>query len=230
MKRAYLFVGLMLFVALEAGLFLDVDRPVALWAHALDRTHPELINLFRSYTDVGKSKWSLWPSGLATIFCLLLVRVRSLAPLWRARAAVWGKSLLFVFACVALSGLVTDAIKPILGRARPVEFLRDGLYGFFPGSFTAAFNSMPSGHTTTAFALMGALYVVWPRARIFWLAGALALGISRMMVDAHFVSDTLAGALVGSLTVWVLRPLFYHQWKYPIIMRLFPIDAGDGKV
>src|SRR5262249_35796904 len=87
---------------------------------------------FQSWTDLGKSKWYLWPSGIGAIICSLLVRQKSLAQRVRKRAAQIGDFLLFLFLCVAVSGIVTDIIKPILGRARPVELQDHNAYGFSP--------------------------------------------------------------------------------------------------
>ncbi|MDE1901417.1 MAG: phosphatase PAP2 family protein [Alphaproteobacteria bacterium] len=212
-----------LFLLIETALMLFADRPIALWAHGLDTTHHALIDFFRHITNFGKSTWYLWLCGIATILCGFLSRAQSAPPFARRLCAYIGSRALFVFLTIAVSGIVADIFKPIIGRARPVELLRDNLYGFhFFTTAGFAWNSMPSGHTTTAFALGFSLCALYPRLRPLWLAIAVTLGLSRVMVDAHYVSDVCAGAVLGSLTVRVF--LAYRKlqpWRV-----IFPIDTN----
>ena len=63
--------------------------------------------------------------------------------------------------------------------------------------------SMPSGHTTTAFAVASAIYFALPsatRARHGWLFVLAALtGLSRIAVGAHWPGDVAVGASLGLL-------------------------------
>lgn len=64
--------------------------------------------------------------------------------------------------------------------------------------------SMPSGHTLTAFAVAGAIYFALPRAtrwRYAWMwLLALATGLSRIAVGAHWPGDVVVGAALGLLS------------------------------
>ncbi len=64
--------------------------------------------------------------------------------------------------------------------------------------------SMPSGHTTTAFAVATSLYLALPsatRRRHLWLFGvALLTGISRIAVGAHWPADVAVGMVLGILS------------------------------
>ena len=44
------------------------------------------------------------------------------------------------------------------------------------------------------------------------------------MVNAHFLSDTIAGALVGALTVYGFQKFFNHDGTDHIKQCIFPID------
>ncbi|MDT8990008.1 phosphatase PAP2 family protein [Curvibacter sp. APW13] len=63
--------------------------------------------------------------------------------------------------------------------------------------------SMPSGHTLTAFAVASAIYFALPpqrRLRFAWLwLLALATGLSRIAVGAHWPGDVVVGAALGLL-------------------------------
>jgi len=209
----FMLAGL-LFILLELVLIAFIDRPVSEYFRMLDARHKPLVDFFRAWTDIGKSCWYLWPSGIGALIAFA-------GAVWgkfpAAKRAAWrwtGQTLSFFFASVALSGIVTDLLKPLLGRARPVLLQRQGFYGFDPLSFHAAhhsFNSMPSGHATTAFAVGFVLVALQPRWRVWALAFAVAVSVSRIVVNAHYLSDTLAGAAVAILTVLILRNLFYRR-------------------
>ena len=118
-------------------------------------------------------------------------------PLLRRLSAV-------LFLSVAASALVTDVLKVLFGRARPWVWFSDGFYGFHPMNFKAAFQSFPSGHATTAFAVAFALSVIFPKGRTVFLIGGTLVALSRVFVYAHFLSDVIAGALVAYVTVRVI--------------------------
>jgi membrane-associated phospholipid phosphatase len=134
---------------------------------------------------------------------------------WRSHAL----APLFVFASVALAGLTTDLVKALAGRFRPKLFFRDGSYGFDFLHTRADYVSFPSGHTTTAFALATALTLLWPRYAAGYFLLALAIGASRVLANAHWVSDVLAGGLVGVGVTLYLDALFRANGAAPAALR-----------
>ena len=212
-------VGFFLF---ETLLFFYVDRPLAVYTHALDASAHDLIDFFRAITDLGKAKWYLWPCGLAALFCGFLVRGRGVLPAYRRLFAYVGVRAFFLFATLSLSGILADIVKPFAGRARPRLWLDSQVFGFDPfNTYGFLWNGMPSGHTTTAVALACSLSVFYPRLRVLWFAFALLIAASRVMVDAHYLSDVCAGAMLGWLTVRIFVNYgMIHVWKV-----IFPIDG-----
>ncbi len=118
-----------------------------------------------------------------------------------------------------LSTTVTTTIKVLAGRARPrrdttkalgFRLLR-GLPKFLGGEGTE-FQSFPSGHATTAFAVASASTAEFSHWIDEWhsphmykylvggvlFGGASLVGISRMYNNAHWASDVLAGAAIGT--------------------------------
>jgi undecaprenyl-diphosphatase len=227
-QRRYALLALCFFVT-EALLVSFVDRPVSDFMRGLDSTQPDLINFFRATTDFAKSKWYLWPSAFGILACSLLLHARMLNANRRKAIVRTGHNLLFLFTSIALSGIITDIIKPILGRARPVEWARDQFYGFQPFTFQAAMNGMPSGHTATAAALAATLIILFPRGRIFWIALGFFFALSRIMVNAHYVADVFAGIAVGILTTLVVARYRSAQGMFPYMKGIFPIDKSRGK-
>ncbi len=58
--------------------------------------------------------------------------------------------------------------------------------------------SFPSGHTTAAFMMACLVGVFFPIATLPMYAWATLIGMSRVMLRVHFLSDILAGMLLGT--------------------------------
>ncbi|HJR63897.1 MAG TPA: phosphatase PAP2 family protein [Gemmatimonadaceae bacterium] len=128
---------------------------------------------------------------------------------------------------IILAGAATELLKLSLGRARPNappwvddgELERPDADDFRPGKRHNAWASLPSGHTTAAFAAASAitaeLHESKPRlARVAGpiLYGSAALvGISRMYSNDHWASDVLLGAAVG--TFFGRKVVRYHHTR-----------------
>jgi undecaprenyl-diphosphatase len=212
------------FVAFEIALIFFVDQPLSQFIRNLDTTRPALIYFFRAITDYGKSIWYLWPSGLGILVCAAALRFGTRSEAQRQKLARLGQALLYFFLSVAVSGLFTDAIKPLLGRARPVEWDRKQAYGFHPITFHATWNSMPSGHATSAAAVAVALWFLVPRYRVVWMALGLLLAFSRVMVNAHYLSDVLAGIMMGGICSYAFWHRLQREGMFPRLKGIFPID------
>ena len=91
------------------------------------------------------------------------------------------------------AGLVTEALKQISNRPRPLSD-----YG--RGDFYDGGDSFPSGHSTTAWTLATVVAMEYHgRPLIKWSAFGLAtaVSISRYTGQNHFLSDVLVGSAMG---------------------------------
>ncbi|MDX2028959.1 MAG: phosphatase PAP2 family protein [Alphaproteobacteria bacterium] len=228
-KKHYILSGIFLFLALEILLITFADKPISQELRIIEAQNPGLIGFFRSYTDLGKSKWYLWPSGIAILVFSALLHMKLFSRQARMKLKRIGEKLLFFFLCIAASGIITDILKRLIGRARPVKLEQDGLYGFFPVVFESRFHSMPSGHATTAFALAFALAVLLPRWRVAFFALGVFLAVSRIMVNAHFLSDVLAGGVIAYLTTLLMQRLDAYHGMFLARDSIFPIDRKSRR-
>ena len=109
-----------------------------------------------------------------------------------------------------------------------------------PFVWRASYAGMPSGHATTAFAVLVAFGTLWPRYRTVFLIYALLIAVSRVLVTAHYPSDVLAGALVGIGGAVLVRRYFalrglgfgiagdgtIHQYPGPSLRRIKAVARG----
>jgi len=114
----------------------------------------------------------------------------------------------YVFTVVAGAGLAGDVLKPVFGRGRPRLFIADGTFGFTWRGAHAVYWSFPSGHAITIVALAAALAVVERRGVPLYVAGALLVMASRIVLDEHYLSDVLAGAALAGVATWAATAAF----------------------
>jgi undecaprenyl-diphosphatase len=193
-------------VALTAAVFLLVMSLLDVRAIVGARALPQWFkDIFDWITDYGKSGYFLWPLGL------LFIGLAALPPLspvsQRVLAAVMAR-IGFLFAAIALPGIATNAIKYVIGRARPFVGGSPDAFLYAPFNGTAAYASMPSGHTTTALSVLVAFGILWPRLRPYLLIYALLICMSRVVVTAHHPSDVMGGAVMGALGALLVARYF----------------------
>jgi len=109
---------------------------------------------------------------------------------------------------IVLSGAATGLLKGLLGRQRPyVEAGDADDFALGSGFRNGRRASLPSGHTTAAFATAAAVTEEtgrwWPHAPRFvgpvLYGGASLVGLARMYDDKHWASDVVLGAGIGTL-------------------------------
>lgn len=105
----------------------------------------------------------------------------------------------------------TYLLKKTINRRRPGEI--DPTFSVLT---PASSRSFPSGHTSEAFSLATSLTIALPKWYVIAPAYAFAglVGYSRMYLGAHYPSDVIAGALVGSATAWLS-----YQFNKKIVQR-----------
>ena len=195
------------------------DPLVVAWQRRL----PGWFKLPFEYLDYfGWSGTILWPVGIAV---LLLFTFERLDLPRRARAAitVLQLRLVLVFLAVGAPGLAVSIIKRVIGRLRPWAFDSQGHLAFDPAAWTAQAASFPSGHATTAFAAAVVLAALWPRARVPLLVLAALAALARVVLDAHYLSDAIGGAVFGTLGAALVVRAF--AWR-----RLTLKITADGTI
>ncbi len=111
---------------------------------------------------------------------------------------------------VVLTKLFTSWSKGVFGRVRPYVNHGPRDFNLFKFSKSENFKSMPSGHVSSAFALMTVIakqYDHW-YVEIPAYTFAVSVAFQRMTSRNHWASDTIAG---GALGYWVSSMLVQKQ-------------------
>ncbi|MBN2630872.1 MAG: phosphatase PAP2 family protein [Rhodobacteraceae bacterium] len=181
-------------------LAMALDRPVQTLADAMDPTTRQL--LFQ-VTRPGNSAWPLG-IGLALLGPLVLALRQAVGrqrlALLRVRA-----ELAFFLGSIALSGTIAVIAKNVIGRARPTNTQASGIFDFAPLTTVHSWASFPSGHATTATAMMLAMALILPRHALGFLTFGLLVAFSRALIGVHWLSDVVAGVALGAAVTLMLR-------------------------
>ncbi|MDD5435563.1 MAG: phosphatase PAP2 family protein, partial [Nitrospira sp.] len=122
------------------------------------------------------------------------------------------------------AGIITTSLKVITGRSRPRN--GDGTYHFQPFSGD---DSFPSGHTTQAFALASVIAEHYDDQWIDMTSYGIAtlVGLARIEQEAHFPSDVVAGAIIGTVVgKSIVRYNKGHHGKYTLLPVMDGQTAG----
>jgi membrane-associated phospholipid phosphatase len=165
------------------------------------RSSDVLSGIDSSVAEWGNDHASAWSHDALTL-------VTQLGETWLVvlvGIVVWGVELartrnrwvaLFLLAVILGDKLLTEAIKQLVDRARPTLEAVAATLG----------PSFPSGHTSTAAASWAAFALVagrwWGRRAWPALAGgavgiAVAVALSRVLLDVHWLTDVLGGLALG---------------------------------
>ena len=189
MTKPWVMISYALLVTLS---FLYIDKPIALFVHGLD--WGVWVAVFKGFTLLGCK--TMYVIGLPVLALVLRYVLKNIP--WACRT--W-----FLWLCVFIPNAVAFVLKVMFGRARPELFLQAQEYGFEWGRLDHMHHSFPSGHTTTIMGLVFALWVIIPRYRFVFLCLGVAVGISRILLLQHYVSDVLTAAYLALIEVWIMQ-------------------------
>jgi membrane-associated phospholipid phosphatase len=200
-KQLAIVVGVTLGVLILGMIFVDAQVSSKM------RSLPHWVqSFFDTITDYGKSGWTLVPLGVLFLFLCSVPPVLTQFQ-QRVLAAIMVR-IGFLFTAIAVPSLFDTIVKRLIGRARPMVAGHFDPYAFSPFIWRADYASLPSGHATTAFAVMVALSNIWPGARTYFLIYAVMIAMSRVVLTAHYPTDVAAGALVGIVGALMVRRWF----------------------
>ncbi len=116
---------------------------------------------------------------------------------------------------VPLSFLAKTVLKYMFGKVTTRAWLSDhSLYGFHWFSSGEKFNGFPSGHMAFLTVAVLAAMRFYPRSRGVCIGLLLLLAAALIITDYHFLSDVIAGVLMGFLIDAVAyHYLFLKKWK-----------------
>jgi undecaprenyl-diphosphatase len=100
-----------------------------------------------------------------------------------------------------IAGLIAQAIKMLFPSSRPFE-----VNGKPPLTLTVPFDSsFPSWHSSTAFGLASGVWLNDKKTGNLFVISAVFVALGRMLGNVHYLSDIIAGSMLGAATGLVLE-------------------------
>jgi len=191
-----------------------VDQPLT---RALAANVPHWVDaVFEEIGDMGDSGGYI-VAGLVGY----VVSLAGLRSGWASRLHVALERLarcsVLLLGTMAIGGLITLALKKIVSRARPEELFERGFHGLGVPFSGDPFDSFPSSHTLTAFAVAAVIRQISPRWGWPALGAAGVVACSRVINLDHYLSDVSAAAFIGLMVAHYLAPHVLqeqHRWMF----------------
>ena len=157
-----------------------VDRSVAEWAHAHATTFSE--QALKAFTDLGSPGAVVAMAVLLGVVETIRTRSRWIIP--------------FLVVVVGGNAALTTTIKDLADRARPTL---DPVAATFGPSFPSGHSSYSAAFLAAAALVLGRERARGTRAALAGMAAGLAAAVaaSRVLLDAHWLSDVLGGLALG---------------------------------
>lgn len=194
--------------------FIPFDPGLSQRAQALPGS---IVGFNKAITDFGTFRWMLYSTGLFAILAYISARFLMSSP-YSARVRTALRLFSYFFLTIGSASIFVHLLKFLIGRARPELFVELGAYSFTPFSNDNLYESFPSGHSAAAGAFFGAFAMLIPRFRYVFMLLALIIGVSRVIVGAHYPSDVAAGLLLGLWTAMLMAFLFARrEWLFRFI-------------
>jgi membrane-associated phospholipid phosphatase len=191
-----LLIFFLITIALAFISYFYIDLAVATYFNGMKGS--DLREYFGVITDAGKSEYYLVPAALAYLF-------------YKNKDSLKASKAGFLFASVALSGILVLIIKMFLGRFRPEMYFKHGNFGFDFFEVTQNMLSFPSGHSATAFSVAVAFGFLFKRYQFLFYTVAVLIVTSRVVITRHYVSDVLVGSLIGIIMTLYLYEKYYKK-------------------
>ena len=187
-----------IYLLIGAFFFLLFDYSVASF---FDSINYQTKSLFGTLTHFGDSLYFFVPTIL--IWSLIKI-IKSKNQIMETISDI----SLFIFLNILLSGIVTQILKHIIGRPRPVLYNGFELKSLDIIQFDSKWHSFPSGHTATIFAFIFCMIFLFPKIKNALITIAIIIASTRVIVGAHFISDIFGGTLVAYLsTIFISKKL-----------------------
>lgn len=160
--------------------FLNLDWQ---WAHQI-------------YLTIAHSPWLTRLAVILNFWLIILLAATAMVLLYKKRRP-------FVYTVVG--GLVAYVVANIIAimHFRPRPFVMHGFSALINESPLT--KSFPSNHALAAFALATGIFLVNKKWGYVAYAVAILIALLRVAVGVHYISDIVAGAALGILSVWVAK-------------------------
>jgi undecaprenyl-diphosphatase len=186
--RIWIVLAAVALIALVGAFFLDHSAAAWISVHS----SLELKRIMQIVSRVGD-----WPAHF-------IAGLIGIGAAFLAKSKVWVRIFLATLIALALAGVTGRAVKLATGRARPS--VKTEVHWNGP-RFSSKYHAFPSGHVAASTAFFVTLFLARKRIGAPLLLIPVIIGLSRMVIGAHYLSDVTFAAILG-----VVSALLAAHW------------------
>jgi membrane-associated phospholipid phosphatase len=179
-------------IAIALGFYFD-DAVRDFMAQHQNRSLQDFMRYVSLYGD--------WPSHVA-------IGLIGLGIAWIRHSKKWTRIFLAMLIAMAIAGVTGHVIKRTVPRPRPS--VHAPMHWGGPRS-SSKYHSFPSGHVGASSAFFCTLLFARRRVGLACLAIPLLIGLSRMYIGAHYLSDVVCAAVLGFLCAMIVSRLMLQR-------------------
>jgi undecaprenyl-diphosphatase len=147
------------------------------------------------------SRFGDWPAHFALGIALLAIA-------WSRGKKKWARVFLAMLIACVLAGVAARIVKITTGRARPSVKTEEVWSG---PRLVDKFHAFPSGHTAASTAFFAVLVFASWRIGLACLPIPIIIGVSRIYLGAHYLSDVVCAAVLGVLCAVLVAKLVVQR-------------------
>lgn len=130
---------------------------------------------------------------------------------WRGRKK-WMWIFLSMVIALVVAGMISRGINITTGRARPSVGPQEVWHGL---SYRSKYHAFPSGHVSASTAFFAVLFLANRRVGAPFLAIPVLVGLSRLYLEAHYLSDVVCAAVLGTLSALLVSHFLLRSIRHP---------------
>ena len=149
--------------------------------------------------------WLTYPPPELQTWSPLILTVLALRRTWGPWSR-WQKALFVASVSLILTDQFRVCLGDVCGRYWPETWFQNnpslignGTYGFHPFQRGDDLGSFPSGHAARMLSFAFVWFIVMPRTRVIGAIISVAMLVSLVLMNYHFVSDVIAGSALGGI-------------------------------
>lgn len=189
MKRTTVLYWLMGVVIAATAITVSFHLDDSVRDFMIHHQNPALRNFMRYVSLFGD-----WPLHAAVGLTLLGFA-------WLRGSQQWTRIFVGMLLAMLLAGVVGTAIKRTVPRPRPSVHAEARWGG---PHFSSKYHSFPSGHVGASTAFFGVLLLARRRIGLACLPIPILIALSRMYLGAHYLSDIVCAAVLGTFCALVV--------------------------
>ncbi|MDD1474922.1 phosphatase PAP2 family protein [Dolichospermum sp. ST_sed4] len=163
---------------------LGIDTTIIVLLQSFRNSFFDFLSIFFAYT---------FSTTVLAIFTVILLAIFFIKK---------NKKIFLIPVALCVLTIIVKILKDVVARPRPEYMLQLPMLPYSQYSF-------PSGHTAAAFLLAVLLSKQYPKYKFLFYSIAILVGLSRIYLGLHYLSDVIASVLLGTL----LGVLFVYKEK-----------------